>query len=142
MLNDELLKCDLKFYRFGNCLKRLYLSFCLYWIAVCTCPTVRNISSCNDNVSAGGFACLTMNFQNLFSRRKILLKAFNSHMVCYIVINNFLWVLRSVVGLTILHKLLLRLTSKFEKCIQSFIEILIVDFIDSVCTQCSDFTKT
>ena len=30
-----------------------------------------------------------MNFQNLFSRRKILSKAFNSHMVGYIVINNF-----------------------------------------------------
>ena len=30
-----------------------------------------------------------MNFQNPFPRRKILSKAFNSHMVSYIVKNNF-----------------------------------------------------
>ena len=49
-------------------------------------------------------ASLTMNFKNLFLRRKILSKAFNSHMVCYIVINNFF--MSFVVGPTILHKIL------------------------------------
>ena len=42
-----------------------------------------------DEVYNPWVAYLTMNFQNLFSRRKILWKTFNSHIVRYIVINNF-----------------------------------------------------
>ena len=49
-------------------------------------------------------AHVTINFQNLFLRRKILLIAFNSHMTFYIVINNFFVSLRSAMGPTVLHK--------------------------------------
>ena len=42
-----------------------------------------------DEVYNPWVAYLTMNFQNLFSRRKILWKTFNSDIVRYIVINNF-----------------------------------------------------
>ena len=54
----------------------------------CTCAAVQNIKSPNDVRGGGGNGrvdYLTMNFQDLFSRRKILSKAFNSHIVCYIV---------------------------------------------------------
>ena len=70
-----------------------------------------------------------MNFQNLLSRQKVLSMAFNSHMSCYIVINNFFrrfevsgWSQKS-------SQNILRLINKFQKCIPSFVESLIDDFI-------------
>ena len=90
---------------------------------------------------------------------KILLKAFNSHMVCYIVINNF-FVNFEISGESYNpSQNNLRLINKFEKCIPSFLEVLIGNFIhfssaiakfyffhedwalDYVCTQFRDFTK-
>ena len=73
-------------------------------------------------------AYLTVNFQNLFSKRKILLKAFNSHMVCYIVINNFFVSLEISGGSYNPSQNTLRLKNIFEKCILSFMECLIADF--------------
>ena len=63
--------CFLMFYCISNCFKRQYLSFCLYWVAACTCATVRNIKNSDDNVRGKRGAYLAMNFQNLLSRRKI-----------------------------------------------------------------------
>ena len=57
-------------------------------------------------------AYLTMNFQNLFSRRKALSKAFSSQMVCYNPSQNTL-----------------RLLNPLEKCISSFTESLAGNFI-------------
>ena len=74
-------------------------------------------------------AYLTMNFQNLFSRRKILSKAFNSHTVCYIVINNFFGSFQISAGPYNPSQNTLRLINKFEKCIPSFMQSLIADFI-------------
>ena len=70
-----------------------------------------------------------MNFQNLFSRRKILSKAFNSHMVCYSVINNFFASFEISGGSYNPSKNTLKLINKFEKCNTSFMESLIADFI-------------
>ena len=70
-----------------------------------------------------------MNFQNLFSKRKILSKAFNSHMVCYIVINNFFVSFEISGGSYNPLQNTLKLINEFEKCILSFIESLISDFI-------------
>ena len=70
-----------------------------------------------------------MDFQHLFSRRKALPKAFNSHIVCCIVIDNF-FVSVEISGESINpSQNTLRLINKFEKCISSFMESLIVDFI-------------
>ena len=97
-----------------------------------------------------------MNFQNL-SSRKILSDAFNSHMLCYIVISNcFVSFEIIAVSWNILQNTL-RLINKFENFIQSFMESLIADFIqvsraiakflflqgrlDYVCTQFCDFTN-
>ena len=102
-----------------------------------------------------------MNFQNLFSRKQILLKVFNSHIVCYIVINSFFVSFEISGGSYDRSQNTLRLLNKFEKCIPSFMESLIDDFIqfscaiakgdfyfckrdwaiDDVCTQFRDFTK-
>ena len=103
-----------------------------------------------------------MNFQNLLSRRKILSKVFNSHMVCYIAINTF--VNFEISGAFFNPSLnTLRLINEFEKCIPSFLEGLIANFIqfssaiakflflkgrldtrlcvrDYLCTQFRDFT--
>ena len=69
-----------------------------------------------------------MNFQNLLSRRKILSKVFNSHMVCYIAINTF--VNFEISGAFFNPSLnTLRLINEFEKCIPSFLEDLIANFI-------------
>ena len=74
-------------------------------------------------------AYLTMNSQNLILRRKILSKAFNSHMVCYIVINTF-FVSFEISG-TFFNPSLntLKLINEFEKCIPFFMEGLIANFI-------------
>ena len=74
-------------------------------------------------------AYLKMNFQNLFLRRKILSKAFNSHSVCYIAINNFLVSFEISCGSCNPSQNILRLINKFEKCIPSFMETLIANFI-------------
>ena len=70
-----------------------------------------------------------MNFQNLFLRRKILSKDFNSHIVCYIAINNFFVSFKIRGGSYNPSQNTLRLINKFEKCIPSFMESLIADFI-------------
>ena len=70
-----------------------------------------------------------MNFQNVFLRRKILSKAFNSHMVCYIVMNNFFLSFEISGGSYNSSQNTLRLINEFEKCIPSFIEILTANFI-------------
>ena len=70
-----------------------------------------------------------MNFQNLFSKRKILSKTFSSHMVCYIVINNFFVSFEISGGSYNPSQNTLRLLNEFEKCILSFMESLIPDFI-------------
>ena len=80
-------------------------------------------------------AYLTMNFKNPFSGRRILSKAFNSHIVCYIVINNFmsLWLYKFLSfvisgGFYHLSQNTLRLINKFQKC-WTFKECLIADFL-------------
>ena len=70
-----------------------------------------------------------MNFQNLFLRRKILSKAFNSHIVCYIAINNFFVSFEISGGSYNPSQNTLRLINKFEKCMLSFMETLNADFI-------------
>ena len=70
-----------------------------------------------------------MPFQNLFLRRKILSEAFNSHIVCYIIINNFFASFAISGGSYNPSQNTLRLINKFEKCIPSFMESLIADFI-------------
>ena len=70
-----------------------------------------------------------MNFQNLFSRRKILSRAFNSHMVCYYVINNFFLSFEISGGSYNPSQNTLRLINEFEKCIPSFMESLIAKVI-------------
>ena len=70
-----------------------------------------------------------MNFQNLFLRKKILSKAFNSHIVCYIVINNFFVNFEVSGGSYNPSQNTLRLMDKFVKSIPSFMESLITDFI-------------
>ena len=70
-----------------------------------------------------------MNFQNLFLRKKILSKAFNSHIVCYIVINNFFVNFEISGGSYNPSQNTLRLMNKFVKSIPSFMESLIADFI-------------
>ena len=100
-----------------------------------------------------------MNFQNLFLRRKILSKVFNSHIVCYIAINNFFLSFEISDGSCNPSQNTSRLINKFEKCIPSFMGNLIADFtefsravakllflqgdwaLDYVCTQFRDFTK-
>ena len=100
-------------------------------------------------------AYLTINLQNLFLKRKILSKALKSHMVYYIVINNFFVSFEIIGG----SQNTLSLINEFEKCILSFMESLIADFIqfsstiakfyfckgdqalDYVCTQFRDFIK-
>ena len=69
-------------------------------------------------------------FQNLFSRRKILWKIF-SHMVYYTVTNNFeIFVSFAISGGSCNpSQITLRLINEFEKCFLSSIESLIVDFI-------------
>ena len=74
-------------------------------------------------------AYLTMNFQNLFLRRKILSKTFNSQMVCYIVINNFFVNFEIRGGSYNTLENTLGLTNEFEKCIPFFMESLIANFI-------------
>ena len=69
-----------------------------------------------------------MNFQNLFLRRKILSKAFNSHMVFYIVMSNF-FVSFEISGGYNSSQNTLRLINEFEKYIPSFIESLTANFI-------------
>ena len=105
-----------------------------------------------------------MNFQNLLSRKKILSKAFNSHMVCYIVMNTF-FVSFEISGAFSNPSLnTWKLINEFEKCIPFFMEGLIANFIqlssaiakflflkgrwdtrlcvlDYVCTQFRDLTK-
>ena len=66
---------------------------------------------------------------NEYSRRKILLKAFNSQMVCFIVINNF-FVSFEISGGSCNPENTLRLISELEKCTPSFMESLIADFIE------------
>ena len=70
-----------------------------------------------------------MNFQNLFSRRMILSKARNSHIVCYIVMNSFFASFKISGGSHNPSQNTLRLINKFEKCKPSFMESLIADFI-------------
>ena len=70
-----------------------------------------------------------MNFQDLFSKKKILSKAFISHMVCYIVINNFFVSFEISSGSYNSSQNTLRLVKEFEKCILSFMGSLIPDFI-------------
>ena len=99
-----------------------------------------------------------MNFQNLFSKRKILLKAFSNHMVCYIVTNNFFVSFEISGGSYNPSQNTLRLINEFEKCTLPFMESLVTDFIkfssiivkflfpwdyalDNVCTLFRDFTK-
>ena len=74
-------------------------------------------------------AYLTINFQNLFSRRKILPKAFNSHMICYIVINNFFVSFEISVESYNSSQNTFRLTNEFNKCIPSFMESLSANYI-------------
>ena len=71
-----------------------------------------------------------MNFQNLFLRRKILSKDFNSHIVCYIAVNNFFVSFKIRGGSYNPSQNTLRLINKFEKCIPSFMESLIADFVE------------
>ena len=100
-----------------------------------------------------------MNFQNLLSKRKILSKAFNSHMVHYTVINNFFVSFEISGGLYNLSRNTLESINEIEKCIVSFMENVVTDFfnllvllpnfcfgkgdwtIDYVCTQFRDFAK-
>ena len=49
-----------------------------------------------------------------------------SFKVMLFIIRNFLWVLRSVVGTRMFHKILI---NEFEKCILCFMESLIADFV-------------
>ena len=70
-----------------------------------------------------------MNFQNLLSKRKILLKAFSSHMVCYIVTNNFFVSFEISGGSYNPSQNTLRLINEFEKCTLPFMESLVTDFI-------------
>ena len=70
-----------------------------------------------------------MNFQNLFLKRKTLSKAFNSHIVSYIFINNFFASFEISGGSYNSSQNALRLINKFEKCIPSFMENLIANFI-------------
>ena len=74
-------------------------------------------------------ANLTMNFQNLLSRRKILSKVFNSHVVCYIITNNLFASFEISGGSYNPSQNTLRLIHEFEKYIPSFMESLIADFI-------------
>ena len=94
-----------------------------------------------------------------FWKGKIFLKAFNSHMVCYIVINSFFVSFEISGGSYNRSWSTFRLINEFEKCILSFMESLIADFVqfssaiirflflilhralDCVCTQFRDFTK-
>ena len=66
-----------------------------------------------------------MNSENLFSRRKILSKAFNSHMDDYIVTKNFFEISGESYNPS---QNTWRLINKFEKCILSFIKSSIGDF--------------
>ena len=68
-------------------------------------------------------------FSESILRRKILSKAFNTHIVCYIVINKFFESFEISGGSCNLSQNTLRLINKFEKCIPSFMESLIADFI-------------
>ena len=71
-----------------------------------------------------------MNFQSLFLRRKILSKAFNSHIVCCIAINNLFFLRFEISGGSYdPSQNTLRLMNKFKKCIPSFKESLIADFV-------------
>ena len=103
-----------------------------------------------------------MSFQNLFTRRKILSKAFISRVACCIVINNFFMSFEISHGSNNSSQNTLRLIKEFEKIIPSFMESLIANSIldnfpallpnfdfckgdwvlDYVCTQFRDFTKT
>ena len=125
--------CFLMFYYVSNCFKRKYLSSCQYWVGCLhvsaavwnnKCPRRGQQKSYNPWVSY-----LIMNFQNPFLRRKIPSKAFNSYMVCYIVINNFFVSFETSGGSYNLSQNTLRLISEFEKCIPSFMESLIASFV-------------
>ena len=56
-------------------------------------------------------------------------EGFNSHIVCYIVMNNFFVSFEIRGGSYNPSQNTLRLINKFEKCIPSFMESLIADFI-------------
>ena len=70
-----------------------------------------------------------MNFKNLFLRRKILSKAFNSHMICYIVINNFFMSFEASGRSYNPSQKYLKLINEFEKCIPSLTESLTINCI-------------
>ena len=70
-----------------------------------------------------------MTFQNLFLRSKILSKTLNSHIVCYVVINNISVSFEIRGGSYNPSQNTLRQINKFEKCIASFMKILIDGFI-------------
>ena len=55
-------------------------------------------------------------------------EGFNSHIVCYIVMNNFFVSFEIRGGSYNPSQNTLRLINKFEKCIPSFMESLIADF--------------
>ena len=74
-------------------------------------------------------AYLTMNFQNLLSRRKILSKVFNSHVFCYIIINDLFASFEISGGSYNPSQNTLRLIHEFDKYIPSFMESSIADFI-------------
>ena len=67
------------------------------------------------------------------------MKAFNSHIVCYIVTNNFFVSFEINGGSGNPLQNTLRLTNKFEKWIPSFMESLIVDFIQFCSTTAKFF---
>ena len=69
------------------------------------------------------------NFQSLFWARKTLWRAFSSHMVCYIVINNFFVSFEISVEPYNSSQNTLSLTNEFNKCIPSFMESIIANFI-------------
>ena len=67
--------------------------------------------------------------ESIFEKKGIVIKAFNSHMVCYIAISNFLVSFEISGGSYNPSQNTLRLIHEFEKYIPSFMESLIADFI-------------
>ena len=68
--------------------------------------------------------------ESIFEKRKnILLKDFNSHMICYNVVKNFFVSFEISGGSYNPSQNTLRLINKLEKCVLSLLESLIADFI-------------
>ena len=67
-------------------------------------------------------------FSESIFQKEDLIEAFNSHIVCYIVINNIFLSFEISGGTYNPLQITLRLINKFEKFIPSFMESLIADF--------------